>query len=125
MSSINCAETGEVIVQAMSSLQETARPFSTSYSTAIDGTLLTQERVVQVVSDGLHFLGREREQAEVLGCDSALDEAEEPAKASNPLAEVIIRRLHAPAYRFQQNASEAYTLPRRSVPCLFVPVELR
>ena len=81
--------------QVLASLRETARLFSTHYSTAIEGNLLTQAQVVQVVANGQHFPGRERDQAEVLGYYSALDEAEKLAKARSPLTEAVIRRLHA------------------------------
>ena len=65
--------------------------FSTHYSTAIEGNLLTQAQVFQVVAHGQHFPGRERDQAEVLGYYSALDEAEKLAKARGPLTEAVIR----------------------------------
>ena len=50
--------------QVLASLRETARLFSTHYSTAIEGNLLTQAQVVQVVANGQHFPGRERDQAD-------------------------------------------------------------
>jgi Fic family protein len=81
--------------RVLASLRETARLYSTHYSTAIEGNLLTQAQVVQVVAHGQHFPGREREQAEVLGYYAALDEVEKLAKAGSPLTEAIIRRLHA------------------------------
>ena len=79
----------------LASLRETARIYSTHYSTAIEGNLLTQAQVVQVVAQGQHFPGREREQAEVLGYYAALDEVEKLASSKSPLSEVAIRRLHA------------------------------
>lgn len=79
----------------LASLRETARLYSTHYSTAIEGNLLTQAQVVQVVAQGQHFPGREREQAEVLGYYAALDEVEKLASSKSPLSEVAIRRLHA------------------------------
>jgi Fic family protein len=81
--------------RVLASLRETARLHSTHYSTAIEGNLLTQAQVVQVVAHGQHFPGRERDQAEVLGYYAALDEVEKLAKAGSPLTEAIIRRLHA------------------------------
>src|SRR5208337_4726760 len=62
--------------RVLASLRETARLYSTHYSTAIEGNLLTQAQVVQVVAHGQHFPGRERDQAEVLGYYAALDEVE-------------------------------------------------
>jgi Fic family protein len=79
----------------LASLRETARLYSTHYSTAIEGNLLTQAQVVQVVAQGQHFPGREREQAEVLGYYAALDEVEKLASSKSPLSEIAIRRLHA------------------------------
>jgi len=81
--------------RVLASLRETARLYSTHYSTAIEGNLLTQEQVVQVVAHGQYFPGRERDQAEVLGYYAALDEVEKLAKAGSQLTEAIIQRLHA------------------------------
>lgn len=81
--------------RVLASLRETARLYSTHYSTAIEGNLLTQAQVVQVVAHGQHFPGRERDQAEVLGYYAALDEVEKLAKAGSPLTEATIRKLHA------------------------------
>jgi Fic family protein len=81
--------------RVLASLRETARLYSTHYSTAIEGNLLTQAQVVQVVAHGQHFPGRERDQAEVLGYYAALDEVEKLTKAGSQLTEAIIRRLHA------------------------------
>jgi Fic family protein len=81
--------------RVLASLRETARLYSTHYSTAIEGNLLTQAQVVQVVAHGQHFPGRERDQAEVLGYYAALDEVEKLAKAGGFFTEGTIRRLHA------------------------------
>src|SRR5205807_7774482 len=66
--------------RVLANLRETARLFSTHYSTMIEGNRLTQEQVAQVIGDDQHFPGRERDQDEVKGYYAALDEAEHLAK---------------------------------------------
>ena len=81
--------------RALASLRETARLFSTHYSTMIEGNRLTQEQVAQVIGRGQHFPGRERDQDEVKGYYAALDEAERMAKRRERVSEAIAQRLHA------------------------------
>ncbi len=81
--------------RVLASLRETARLVSTHYSTRIEGNLLTQEQVAQVIGKGQHFAGRERDQAEVLGFYAALDEVEKLAKNQSALTETTVQRLHA------------------------------
>ena len=81
--------------RVLASLRETARLYSTHYSTLIEGNLLTQEQVAQVIGTGQHFPGRERDQAEVLGYYAALEEVEKLAKNWAALTEMTVRRLHA------------------------------
>jgi Fic family protein len=76
-------------------LRETARLFSTHYSTMIEGNLLTQEQVALVIGEGQHFPGRERDQDEVRGYYAALDEVEGLANSHAELTETTIRKLHA------------------------------
>ena len=80
--------------RVLANLRETARLFSTHYSTMIEGNRLTQEQVVQVIADGQHFPGRERDQDEVKGYYAALDEVERLAKQGGPLTESAVRGLH-------------------------------
>ena len=80
--------------RVLANLRETARLFSTHYSTMIEGNRLTQEQVAQVIADGQHFPGRERDQDEVKGYYAALDEVERLAKQGGPLTESAVRRLH-------------------------------
>src|SRR5438105_11781720 len=79
----------------LANLRETARLFSTHYSTMIEGNRLTQEQVAQVIGDDQHFPGRERDQDEVKGYYAALDEAEHLAKRREKVSEAAVRRLHA------------------------------
>src|SRR5664279_3671474 len=60
--------------RVLANLRETARLFSTYYSTMIEGNLLNQEQVARVIGEGQHFPGRERDQDEVRGYYAALDE---------------------------------------------------
>jgi Fic family protein len=81
--------------RVLANLRETARLFSTHYSTMIEGNRLTQEQVAQVIRGGQHFPGRERDQDEVKGYYAALDEAERFAKRREKVSEVTVQRLHA------------------------------
>ena len=69
-------QTLPITPRVLANLRETARLFSTHYSTMIEGNLLTQEQVAQVIEADQHFPGRERDQDEVKGYYTALDEAE-------------------------------------------------
>ena len=80
---------------ALVNLRETARLFSTHYSTMIEGNRLTQEQVAQVIEGDERFPGRERDEAEVKGYYTALDEAERLAKGGEKISEATVRRLHA------------------------------
>jgi len=79
----------------LATLRETARLFSTHYSTMIEGNRLTQEQVSKVIEQHEHFPGRERDEKEVLGYYAALDKAEQFAAARGPLTELQIQTLHA------------------------------
>ena len=79
----------------LATLRETARLFSTHYSTVIEGNRLTQEQVSKVIEKQEHFPGRERDEKEVLGYYAALDKAQQLASARGPLTELHIQTLHA------------------------------
>jgi Fic family protein len=79
----------------LATLRETARLFSTHYSTMIEGNRLTQEQVSKVIEKHERFPGRERDEKEVLGYYSALGKAEHLATARGPLTELHIQTLHA------------------------------
>ena len=81
--------------KVLANLRETARLFSTHYSTMIEGNRLTQQQVAQVIAKGQHFPGRDRDQEEVRGYYAALDEVERLAQMSGPVTEAAIQRLHA------------------------------
>ncbi len=81
--------------RVLANLRETARLYSTHYSTMIEGNLLTQEQVAQVIAEDQHFPGRERDQQEVRGYYAALDEVERLAGDKSGLTEKSIQSLHA------------------------------
>jgi len=76
-------------------LRETARLFSTHYSTMIEGNRLTQEQVSQVIEKHEHFPGRERDEKEVLGYYAALEKVEQLAGSRDPMTELHVQTLHA------------------------------
>src|ERR1700719_2559176 len=88
-------QTLPITPRVLANLRETARLFSTHYSTMIEGNRLTQEQVEKVLSENQHFPGRERDQDEVKGYYAALDEVERAAKRGGPVEEAAIQRLHA------------------------------
>jgi len=76
-------------------LRETARLFSTHYSTMIEGNRLTQEQVSKVIEDKQHFPGRERDEKEVLGYYAALETLEQLVASQSAVSEEHIQLLHA------------------------------
>jgi hypothetical protein len=78
----------------LATLRETARLFSTHYSTMIEGNRLTQDQVSKVI-ERQHFPGRDRDEKEVLGYYAALDKTEQFAAARGPVTELHIQALHA------------------------------
>lgn len=81
--------------RVLANLRQTARVYSTHYSTMIEGNRLTQEQVAQVIGEEQHFVGRERDEREVKGYYAALDEVEKLAQQLKPITEATIQRLHA------------------------------
>jgi Fic family protein len=80
--------------RVLANLRETARLFSTHYSTMIEGNRLTQQQVADVIAEGQHFAGRERDEEEVKGYYVALDELERLVKRAEPISEATIKKLH-------------------------------
>lgn len=79
----------------LAGLRESARLFSTHYSTRIEGNLLTQAEVGQVIARNEHFPGRERDEKEVLGYYAALEYVEHLAAESRSLSLSQIKTIHA------------------------------
>ncbi len=88
-------QTLPITPRVLANLRETARLFSTHYSTMIEGNRLTQEQVLQVIDKDHQFPGRERDQAEVKGYYAALDEVERLTKRHMMISEATVQRLHA------------------------------
>jgi Fic family protein len=84
-----------ITARVLATLRETARLYSTHYSTMIEGNRLTQEQVSKVVGRQEHFPGRERDEKEVLGYYAALGKAETIAASLSPVSENDIKTLHA------------------------------
>ncbi len=87
-------QTLPITPRVLANLRQTARLFSTHYSTMIEGNRLTQEQVVQVIGEDRHFPGRERDQDEVKGYYAALDEVGRLAKRRDKISEAMVQRLH-------------------------------
>jgi Fic family protein len=84
-----------ITASVLTTLRETARLFSTHYSTVIEGNLLTQEQVSKVIAREEHFPGRERDEKEVLGYYAALEKVEQFARAKEAVNERQVQLLHA------------------------------
>jgi Fic family protein len=78
----------------LATLRESARLYSTHYSTTIEGNRLTQEQVSKVIERREHFPGRERDEREVLGYYAALEKVERFAASRLAVSELHIKTLH-------------------------------
>lgn len=76
-------------------LRETARLYTTHYSTQIEGNRLTPDEVREVVHKDTHFPGRERDENEVKGYYAALEALEARVARQSPLSVTWIQTLHA------------------------------
>lgn len=79
----------------LSSLRESARLYTTHYSTMIEGNRLEPEQIRQVIEHKGHFPGRERDEQEVMGYYAALAQLEQYVAQRQPLTENLIQTLHA------------------------------
>lgn len=80
--------------KVLASLRETARLFTTHYSTMIEGNRLEPREVKQVIELEGHFPGRARDEGEVKGYYKALELVEGFAASSEEVSEKGIRLLH-------------------------------
>ena len=78
----------------LSSLRETARLYTTHYSTMIEGNRLDPDQVEEVLKHHGHFPGRERDEHEVKGYYAALTQVEKWAAQGIRIAEKMIQMLH-------------------------------
>ncbi len=79
----------------LSSLRETARLYTTHYSTMIEGNRLDPGQVEEVLKHQGHFPGRERDEHEVKGYYAALTQVEKWAAQGVNITEKMIQTLHA------------------------------
>ena len=76
-------------------LRETAKLYTTHYSTMIEGNLLNLQQIKEVITLQGHFPGRERDEHEVKGYYAALAQLEHYAAQQHPVTEKVIQMLHA------------------------------
>jgi len=79
----------------IASLRETARLYSTHYSTMIEGNRLTFNQIKDVLEFKGHFPGKERDEDEVKGYYKALNYAEQIASKNSKLTEKTVQTIHA------------------------------
>lgn len=79
----------------LSSLRETARLYTTHYSTMIEGNKLNADEIEKVLKYEGHFPGRQRDEQEVKGYYAALTQVEKSASQGKKITEKIIKTLHA------------------------------
>lgn len=79
----------------LSSLRETARLYTTHYSTVIEGNRLDPDQIEEVLKHQGHFPGRERDEEEVKGYYVALTQVEKWAAQGGKISEKMIQTLHA------------------------------
>ena len=79
----------------LASLRETARLYTTHYSTMIEGNRLDTTQIEEVIKHKGHFPGRERDEKEVKGYYAALQYVEQLAAKDKEITEKVIQKLHA------------------------------
>jgi Fic family protein len=77
------------------SLRETARLYTTHYSTMIEGNRLQPDQIRAVLKHEEHFPGRSRDEHEVKGYYEALTQLEKWVAAGKDVTEKMIQTLHA------------------------------
>ena len=77
------------------SLRETARLYTTHYSTMIEGNKLDPSQIKAVLNNDTHFPGRERDENEVKSYYAALTRVEKWVATNTPVTEKMIQELHA------------------------------
>ncbi len=79
----------------LASLRESAKLYSTHYSTLIEGNRLSEKDVQEVIKENKSFTGRERDENEVKGYYAAIAEVEKMAAKNQQLTEKQIQKIHA------------------------------
>ncbi|MBC6686617.1 Fic family protein [Wolbachia pipientis] len=82
-------------VSMLSSLRETARLYTTHYSTMIEGNRLEPKQIEEVLSGKSHFPKYRRDENEVKGYYAALTQVEQWAARTIPITGKAIQTLHA------------------------------
>ncbi|AXK61117.1 Fic family protein [Candidatus Chromulinivorax destructor] len=77
------------------SLRETARLYTTHYSTMIEGNKLDPLQIEAVIKENSHFPGRERDEHEVKSYYTALEQVELWAHNATKITEEMVQTLHA------------------------------
>jgi Fic family protein len=78
----------------LASLRETARLYTTHYSTMIEGNRLAPEQIESILKHEGHFPGRQRDEREVKGYYAALAKLEQWAATGTQVSEKIVQTLH-------------------------------
>lgn len=81
--------------RVLASLRETAKLYTTHYSTMIEGNRLGPDEVKAVLTLKGHFPGRERDESEVKGYYAALAQLEQYVAQNHPITKKVIQTLHA------------------------------
>jgi Fic family protein len=81
--------------RVIASLRETAKLYTTHYSTMIEGNRLDPEQIKEVLTLEGHFPGQERDEYEIKGYYAALTQLEQYAAQKHPITEKVIQTLHA------------------------------
>jgi Fic family protein len=79
----------------LASLRETAKLYTTHYSTMIEGNQLNPDQIREVIQLQGHFPGKERDENEVKGYYAALAQLEQYVSQNHPVTEKVIQTLHA------------------------------
>lgn len=79
----------------LSSLRETAKLYTTHYSTMIEGNELEPHEIKEVIDLKGHFPGKERDEEEVKGYYAALAQMEQYSASNEKISEIMIKTLHA------------------------------
>jgi Fic family protein len=79
----------------LASLRETARLYTTHYSTMIEGNRLDPAEIEQILKHDGHFPGRERDEKEIMGYYVALKQVEIWGQAQTLITAELIQTIHA------------------------------
>jgi len=82
-------------ITVLASLRETARLYTTHYSTMIEGNRLNTAQIEEIIKHKGHFPGKERDEREVKGYYAGLQYVEQCSAKGNPVSEDIIQKIHA------------------------------